>query len=259
MTPIDSRCRFGRRSVEASRLQTQIGPRRGAWSWAPVVLVASFVLVACGRSETREADSVVTGSADERFIADSLTDWVSFADQVSVVQVIAERELPRAPGSAVSEGYLARQIDLKITSSVWSRGTPRASGVISIPAWGWILHDGKPQRFTVEGAPWVEVGQTLILPLVELDGVGWSMLATTAAFRLDANGAVLADTGRVQSSALRELAGRTPDEVRVRLATVPQYPEVAAHPDLAPAERQRLVLERLSAAPSSTGTPTAAP
>lgn len=70
------------------------------------------------------------GGASDRFPSETLTDWVSYADQVSVSSVVSE-ELPESHDPNVNGGYFGRAVAVRIEQMLWRRpGAPSAHGTI---------------------------------------------------------------------------------------------------------------------------------
>jgi hypothetical protein len=116
------------------RVRSRVGLPVGAW------LIVS-ALVACGGSDER-ATHALGASSSARWPAETLVDWVGFADQVSVLEIVSERQLPLQPEvEAIGEGYVGREVVGRIESTFWRRDrAPMASDTVSLRVWGWIAH-----------------------------------------------------------------------------------------------------------------------
>jgi hypothetical protein len=128
-------------------------------------------LLACsGRPVDGPIPSVYVGHGSSPFPAESLTSWVSYAEQVSEVSVLSETEIP--PPEAVlerREGYIGRKINVRIVETLWtSPGATDATGDLQIVVAGWLLKGDKRIPFGMVKSPRLEVGGKYIMPLVRV-------------------------------------------------------------------------------------------
>ena len=177
------------------------------------------------------------GSA--RFPSASLTHWVSYSDQVSVVSVVDEEPLARA-----RDGYLGRLVTLRIEQTIWRReGAPEAADDIRVLTWGWSVEQGERRPIAPWGGARLEVGSRYVSPLVRApaSGVEWTPLADDSVLPLDGN--VVTTRGILGRSTLlvRRLAGKSVDELATMLARARADPVAAKYFHLAPDQRLRAV------------------
>ena len=198
-----------------------------------LVLAATFLCTGCRASNDRGESAAAacgTDAAVDFFVpTETLSDWVSYGDQMSVVTVIAEHPIapnPLQPGEPPrSRGWIGRTIDVRVDATVWHRdGAQPAPGSVTFVTDGWGV-DGKGQAdrpMTFGEGPRLEVGRTYVMGLVQRSETGWgpfprSTLPVGADGRLESNPCS-------QRTTLREISGLTPDEVGAKLAATPAQP-----------------------------------
>jgi hypothetical protein len=187
-----------------------------------------------GYLTTRATDdgAIVIGQASDRLPSETLTDWVSYSDQVVIAEVESERELsPPAAAVQRGEGLIGRRISARVTTTLWSRtAAPDLPPAVDLLVWGWVLQDGKRLPFTSGGAPRPSVGQSYVFPLAQLASGEWVVLAHSAVLPVAA-GAVRkpepAEVGVVAPLA-RKYAGRGVEDLSRDLAAS-KPDSVAAH------------------------------
>jgi len=202
--------------------------------------VVTWILVSTGSSSPA---LVVVSGGSGRFPAETLTDWVSYGDQVSVVSVVREEALPAEviePGSS----YVPRAVVLHVERTIWSRrGGPSAEGTIRVLTYGWSVRDGERHPVAGWGGPRLEVGKRYVAPLVRAprDGADWTPLAVESTLPLD--GDVITTTGVVgaPSSIAKEMTGRSVDDLAATLARTRPDPIAAKYFDLPPDQRWQAV------------------
>ena len=204
-------------------------------------LAAIATLAACGGSSSPSA--LVVGEGSDRFPSETLTDWASNADQLSVVTVVDEREL--APPSDVvelGEGYVGRVVTLRIERTLWHRrGGPTARGDVSTTVQGWVLQDGERHPFAVAGGPRLEVGGRYLAPLVRVQGGEWVPLGIGATLPLDGDVATTSGVAGHPSAIGEAMRGKAVAEVADLLARTPADPVAAKYAHLDPDERLKAV------------------
>jgi hypothetical protein len=218
--------------------------------WVTIVS-ALGALIGCGGS--RSTSQVVVGEGSGRFPDHTLSDWVSYADQLSVVLVTAQEALPADNGTlARGEGYIGRIVTLKINRTLWTREStgPSAKGNIRIVTYGWVLQDGMRYQFAGLGGPRLEVGRRYVLPLVRAprDGVAWTALSVASTIPLEGalmtTERIIGQPSRIASS----LEGRAPAALARLLARTPPDPIAARFWRLSPDARVHAVLRARPAA-----------
>lgn len=122
---------------------------------------------------------IVRGESYPRWPAENAVDWVGFADQFAVANVLSERQLPRSRDEeARGEGYVGREITVQIDSVVWQRsGAVTAPSPVTLVVDGWWEHDRQLIPFASNQARRVEVGDRLLMALLRAPEGAWSQLS----------------------------------------------------------------------------------
>ena len=184
---------------------------------------------------------------DYAFPGETLEDWVSYGDQLSVVSVL-DSTGPETPRDYKDQGGLiGRTITIRVDRTLWRRaGAHALRGRTRIQAWGWMMESDQvpdsPRRpIVVEGAPRMEAGRRYLAVLVRSHGE-WSPLTDGAVMTVDDSGvvtsAVPAGDPVPGAAALR---GRTVAGAGAVLARTAPDPVAARHFDLPPPARYRAV------------------
>ena len=232
--------------------------------------------VGCGgRAANRDAGApigssdIVVGTGEDLMPADTLVDWVSYAEQVSAVTILDEREIP--PPASVrdrKEGYIGRWVKVRVDEVFWTSPgatTPGASAeVMELVVAGWVLRGDKKITFALEESPRLEVGGRYVIPLftylrpvpaeaeepvtsrrdasTERLEPAWSPLSVRTPFAVPGDAIAVADvTARGNSPLAQELSRLSEADLRQRLAQTSPDPRAAKHWDLPPYERWRAV------------------
>lgn len=135
------------------------------WSLAAATLLA-VLGTGCGNSPNGPTSVAFSGSAV--IPHEGFRDWISYSDQVSVVTVVSEGELP--VDSAVlerGEGSIGRRVTIRIDETIWSVAErPALEGEHEMTTLGWALTKGRKVPFTGQ----LQVGARYLLPLATIDG-----------------------------------------------------------------------------------------
>lgn len=166
-------------------------------------------------------------------MTETLSDWVSWADQLSVVEVIAEHRGepdPLAPGERTK--WVGRKLDFRVLDTTWRRDqAPTAPETFSAHVDPWLLRDGKLSRLKVSEGPWLEIGQRYLTGVVRFDEGDWGPFPRST-MPLAAAGVVVPTcpnhhatlatfTGMTPAEAGAVLANTAPDPASVELAALP--------------------------------------
>lgn len=212
----------------------------------PAVAVASVVVVlSVMRSlsdETESARSIVTGSASTRWPVDTLRDWADFGDQLSIIRIESEAQLPLSQHVVENgEGVVARNVTARIEQTLWrNSGSPQVEGAITFGTWGWVAHDGVLTPATDDSSIRLEVGDRVLAPLLLTPEGSWGPLAPGSVVLIVNGRTAFADRQRREFPELaKSLDQRTPQDVATLLASVPPRANAAALRRLDPDERAR--------------------
>lgn len=214
-------------------------------NWAACVIGFCAVLGLSSCSDrSASAPAVVIGSGDGIFPAETLTDWASYAIQVSEVSILSEREIP--PPDSVherGEGYIGRTVSVSIGQTFWtSPGGGATADNQDIIVAGWVLQNGTRHLFAVAMSPRLEVGGKYVIPLVTAPGgsgnTAWGPLSTESVFERAHDPVATMDVhARGNSAVARSLSSLSDSELQRTLAETTPDPIAAKHWDLSPYER----------------------
>jgi hypothetical protein len=211
-----------------------------------VLVCALPVVLLTVDSGNDEPPPLVLGHGTDRFLDESFTDWVSFADQLSVVTVVAEQEQPREPGViAHGEGYISRIVTLRVERTLWNRrGAPSVAGTFDVITDGWVVAEGVSYAFALEGGPRLEVGGRYVTPLVRAprDGVEWTPLSAGSTLALESDRVSVDDVAGVPETLANALEGRSPDYLASILSWTIPNPVAAVNFGLSPDARMNAVV-----------------
>ncbi len=186
----------------------------------------------------------------------TLTDWVSYADTVVVVRVIAEsRGVLTAEEAEAGERLELRFVDLDISDTLWSgpRGlTP--SGEITVSPNAWVVSAHAEDRLLVfPHAARMEVGHEYLVPLIHDAAFDspWQALSVGSVLPFDdsvvGQGEAMRDEAGAEapledlSEAAQQLWGLNSEGVARALASTSPDSAAKAVSSLPPTERYRAV------------------
>lgn len=211
-----------------------------------IALLCILPVVAFAASGGGSSPRLVVGEGSDRFLDETLTDWVSYADQLSVFTVLAEdEEEPPAEVLAGGEGYISRTVTLRIEKTLWKRAAaPSADGTVRVITDGWVLENGERHPFAIWGGPRLEVGNTYLAPLVRAprDGAEWTPLSAASTLPLQGNAVTGEGIVGIPSLIAKALNGKSPTGLAVTLERTAPDPVAAKYFDLDPDARVRAVL-----------------
>jgi hypothetical protein len=203
-------------------------------------VVVAVLLLAGACSGEEGAWSCSDASADWSLPTESQTDWVSYGDQLSVVEVLAEEKRWRVPDpGAPPDDWLGRSVEIRVTETAWRRaGAPSAPerfSMITDPGWS-LKHGLRPITFG-EG-PRLEIGRRYAMVLVRYDEGEWAAYPR-ATLPLEPDGRIGSSCS--QRPVRKGLTGLTVGEVARRLTETPPDPRAVAHASLPPKARFQAV------------------
>ncbi|MDA1279291.1 MAG: hypothetical protein O3B95_04535 [Chloroflexi bacterium] len=208
------------------------------------VLVVALSGCTAGKGEPASANE----SAHMRLPSDDVEDIVTYADQFSVFSVIAEREIePPLEVYERGEGYLGREITIRIEDTLWSRGVvANAEGEIDLKVLGWVMHENVRRPIQFNDAPRLMPGTTYVGPLVWLTGEPfgdgmWVGYTSPANLEVE-NGRIVKpelDATAKPKPIVEALSGKSLTEVRQVFAVASPDPFSLEFSDLDPETRWR--------------------
>lgn len=219
------------------------------------LLLVPFVAIGCwsgddSPSEAADPYRCHAGNVDYRLPTDTLTDWVSYSDQLSVVEVTAEHrgESSRPEPGSDEAPWVGRRVDLRVVETPWRRAeAPAAPDTLTVQVDPWVLRKGRLEQFRVTDGPWVEVGQRYLMGLVRLDEGEWGPFPRST-MPLSADGVVVATCPN--HTTLARFTGMTPNDAGAVLAQTPADPVARANVTRPPVERwQRAAAARPAGPP----------
>ena len=190
-----------------------------------------------------------------------MQDWVSYADQVSVVTVLSEAQVtdPYLEESPEGAGLLGRKLRVRVERTIWTApGFGERTGELTISGGAWTVKQWKPRPVVTDvHATWPEVGATYLVALMRWSTPvsppeGWQgltyepetfdVVGGTAMVRVVEGRVVLhelpswrADRTRLPVHA--QIEGRSVDAVAEMLGATEPDPLAVKYRHLAPLER----------------------
>lgn len=195
-----------------------------------------------------------------RLPSNTLQDIATYADQLSVINVVSDRRVPvdTPPGGNPDAEYSRRVARVEIERTLWRReGAPQAPETFELAAWG-PPPDG---RVWITGDTRLEVGSKYLAPLTLFhiehktlnDGKAWSPIARCVTFKLD--GDVIAEppflTYTQPQPIAGQLVGMHVEEFATHIANTPPNPIAVPYMHLEPDDRVAAVGRQMSATASA--------
>ena len=212
------------------------------------LIAAAIVAIAAllsGCSGEQSHDVAPPMEADDLFPSTTLSDWVTYATQISVVHVTSERRLRGSAGAETeAPDYIGRSVHIVVDRNLWlAHGTaPRTEFDLVVA--GWKSQDGHEIKTAVLDSPRIEPGDVLVIPLSEDPHGAVTLLSPHAIVPIQAEPV---DAHGQLDAAIEALTGKSYDQMSVLLAATPIDPAAVPFEDLAPYERYRKVSEARSA------------
>lgn len=113
----------------------------------------------------------ITIQTSETFGAETAREWVSFADAVVHVRIVAEERFDLRDPEAIDadEGMINRRVTADVAEVLWIRAggsTPPAK--MTFGTLGWVRSNGRELRMRKEGGGTLDVGKEYVFPAVYL-------------------------------------------------------------------------------------------
>ncbi len=153
----------------------------------------------------------------------SPSDWISWADQVAVIRVIAEREGEGASPAEVPElRSVAQWVTIEIIDTLWLADNGRsAAGQVEVQGPGFVYIDDVRNRVHDDGAL-LEVGRTYVVGLLDPARNGsWRLFSPDSNFALE-DGVIVSHVPELH----QEVHGLKPAELSTVLADTEPVPGV---------------------------------
>jgi hypothetical protein len=221
---------------------------RRPWVLATAGVVAvgtAIAVVAFTGSSTSSGPRVMSADGSSLYPSQTASDVVSYADQVSVVTAIAEKDVPDAnvdPEQEKADGHMvARYITFRVDETVWHRdGAPSLTGTFTAFLDGWWVKGSDRQAFVVDRAPFIEIGARYLTPLA-YDGSAWSPIPGQDVFPVQAATVAPSDAQRAHIPLAAQLNGDNLQQAGLVFAAAKPDPLAAQHFDLRPRARAHAV------------------
>lgn len=196
------------------------------------------------RADSPAVQPPLSLSAEWRFPDEALVDWVSYVEQLAVVTVLSESEIPPPPEvTARGEGYIGRSIVVRIDRTVWlNRGVTAQVADLRMTVFGWVLRSDGLFEAVPGGVPRLRAGGRYVVALTRSEDDGLALLTDRSVMAFAGDPVSTQDVAeRGQSDVARQLSMRSLEEVPALLDETPRDPLVERFWDLPPTERVRAV------------------
>jgi hypothetical protein len=204
-----------------------------------LVVAALVVARTTGSAEALPPCGEPSASFDPAWPQNTLTDWVSYSDQLSIVTVTSEEALGEP--TELNGGFVGRNVVLQIERTLWRRdGAPSVDGTLTILTAGWI----KNRPISLSGGTRLELGGRYVLPLTRTGGEWTGNAGGLAAFPLD-GATIVCGTVHPQELVDEDIAGMSVDDLAALYAATPPDPLAAKHARLGPQARWMAVSREL--------------
>ena len=211
-----------------------------------LVALALSSVVACGEAPTdgsSDADGgvkVVTSS--NKFLAESLTDWVSYSTEVALVTITDERDQePNADVVAWGEGYVSRSVTAKVDRVLWrAGGSLHAPEQFTFNGQGYVVGKEGRQQAVTPGSPRLTPGEQYVMPISYHEGVFGPL---SSASPIKVQDGVAKPLPQQDDEAVQALAGKDANQIVSILAKTRGDAMAAKHSNLEPYERVRAVVQ----------------
>ena len=236
--------------LRAMRSTPQRDLRRIRRPWLAVtagiagVGTALAVVVSLG-SSTSPGPPSISANGSSQFPYQTASDIVSYADQVSVITALTEKDVADAnvdPAQEKADGHLvARYITFRVDETVWHRaGAPELTGTFTTFIDAWWVKGSERQPFVFDRQPFIQLGDRYLTPL-GLDGGEWSALPPLSVYPVKGSTVLPLDGQLSHLPLAAQLNGDTLQQAGEVFAAARPDPVAAKHFDLRPLARARAV------------------
>ena len=201
-----------------------------------VVLTGVGIAVALGAGAAPAVAQADCTEGERSWTMDTLRDWVSFSEQLSVIRVVGESIPPAPEGPEGWAGLIGRRVTVKVERTFWRRpGAPRAPERFRLSDWGWSGDLDHKVPIRVCGGARLEVGRRYLAPIASYHGAWFP--TDDARLRLRRDLVVGGVDGGEPTFAHQELAGRRVGQAARLVARTVPYRAALEHPKLNPVRR----------------------
>lgn len=211
-----------------------------------VAVLAAVTSCSGGGASTPDSPSTAAVQGASAFFHDTLQDWVSYATELVVVDVVSERAIASDTSVRESgEGYVGRRVTLRVVDQLWRAADGRdLSGQLEVDALGWVLTEGKRRPMVARGGLRLAPDRRYLMPLTIRDGQPVPLSEETLWF-VDEEGRLVAPPDA--DNDVRALHGRRASDVGELFRATPPDAAASRHAHLPPYERVRAVLDERDA------------
>lgn len=183
---------------------------------------------------------IVTSS--DMFLAETLTDWVSYSTDIALVTIVGESDHePNADVKAWGEGHVGRTVTARVDRVLWRAGGPlHAPRELAFNGQGYVVGEAGRQRAVTVGAPRLEPGEQFVMPISFQGGTFGPLSPGSPVMVVDGRAAPLPEQ---DGAAVRALAGKDANEIARLLEGTPGDASAAKYQHLEPYERVKAVVE----------------
>jgi hypothetical protein len=176
---------------------------------------------------------------------DTPRDWISWADEIAVVRLVGEERLPLPEEIHPSEeGSVARRVEAKVEARLWAHpDAARVPPVVMLRTTdGWWYDHGEYIPSKDVGTHRAEVGDRLVVAILDSENYGWSLMAGGIPLTHDSRVRIDPD----QTDIGRHAEGMTLQQLRETFRAVKPFPDVERFRHLDIEERMIAVHEYAS-------------
>jgi hypothetical protein len=149
-------------------------------TFAVVAGIAALALMPSGDGRgVSDRPRVMTSQAHYVW-GDTPRDWISWADQIAVVEVLGDEQVPFEPSAFEGgSGWVARRIHARIAERIWARpGAPGLQPSVKLRTTdGWWYRNGDLSPIKDVGAHRGEVGDRLVVAMMHSPRWGWTLMS----------------------------------------------------------------------------------
>lgn len=213
-------------------------------------IAATVLLFGSACTADTSGPGVVTAEGAEALPSRTATDWVTYGDQLVVIDVKSEGRIEATKEEKErGEGFIGREVEVEVGDPLWTRPSLKRGSELpeqlTVSNGGWVFHGKEEQRWEVENQVRLTPGSEYLAMLTYGDvsiaggdgseGPSWFTLDVVP---LTTDGTV-ADTGSDRESypMRKEIVGLSGKEVAATLAGTEPDPAAQKYMDEDPVQR----------------------